>query len=121
MIKRRFRKSRLLRLFAVALLFVSMASCEDDYCYQSVTSTKISNGMNRSSTVTICHNGETMEINASALQSHLNHGDTEGSCAVLSVDELEFEDGLKQEINCSYELPFIYTRPNGESWLFTQN
>ena len=121
MIKRFFRDSRILRVFVVALLFVSITSCEDDYCYQSVTSTKISNGMNRGSTVLVCHNGETIEIDAPALQAHLNHGDTEGACSVLSVDELEFEDGLRQEINCSYELPFIFTRPNGESWLFTQN
>lgn len=34
--------------------------------------------------VTICHEGdegpETLSVNESALQSHLNHGDTEGSC-----------------------------------------
>ena len=30
--------------------------------------------------VTVCHNGETLEISESALQAHLNHGDTYGPC-----------------------------------------
>ncbi len=30
--------------------------------------------------LTICHKGETIEINESALQAHLNHGDAVGPC-----------------------------------------
>src|SRR5688572_13596591 len=32
--------------------------------------------------VTICHRGHTLSIPKSALQAHLNHGDTLGSCEV---------------------------------------
>lgn len=31
--------------------------------------------------VTICHKGQTVSINASGLNGHMQHGDTEGSCA----------------------------------------
>jgi hypothetical protein len=30
--------------------------------------------------VTICHNGRTLEVSQSALQAHLNQGDTVGAC-----------------------------------------
>jgi len=30
--------------------------------------------------VTVCHNGNTIEISTSALAAHLEHGDTEGPC-----------------------------------------
>jgi hypothetical protein len=30
--------------------------------------------------VTICHNGNTIEVSESALEAHLNHGDTQGAC-----------------------------------------
>lgn len=30
--------------------------------------------------VTICHNGNTIQVDDNALQAHLNHGDSEGAC-----------------------------------------
>lgn len=32
--------------------------------------------------VTLCHKGQTMELPESAVQAHLNHGDTLGPCSV---------------------------------------
>lgn len=32
-------------------------------------------------TVTVCHNGNTIQVNANAVQAHLNHGDQLGACA----------------------------------------
>ncbi len=34
--------------------------------------------------VTICHNGNTITIDDSALQAHLNHGDTIGGCPIIT-------------------------------------
>ena len=32
--------------------------------------------------VTICHKGQTLEVAESAVQAHLNHGDTLGPCNI---------------------------------------
>jgi hypothetical protein len=32
--------------------------------------------------VSICHKGNTLEVDESALQAHLNHGDTMGPCQI---------------------------------------
>ena len=32
--------------------------------------------------ITICHKGQTLELPESAIQIHLNHGDTLGPCSV---------------------------------------
>ena len=37
--------------------------------------------------VTICHNGNTMEVAAPAVPAHLNHGDTLGPCVAPVVPE----------------------------------
>lgn len=36
--------------------------------------------------VTVCHKGKTIEISSSALQAHLDHGDTEGPCSDGNLD-----------------------------------
>ena len=69
--------------------------------------------------IKVCHNGTTLEVNPNALQGHLNHGDTEGACQVLSSNDLEFKDGEVVEIPCGYSLPFIHVTDNGAQWLYS--
>ena len=41
--------------------------------------------------VTICHKGKTITISSSALQAHLNHGDTEDACGTVDEETTETE------------------------------
>ena len=112
------------KLFLLLVLFSFLAGCNDD-CTQDAIATKVTSGSSARSAdkVIVCHvlgNGDTqtIEINVEDLHYHLSHGDTEGECPTLSDGGLRFEDGVVQEIDCSYELPFIHVKNNGETWLF---
>lgn len=56
--------------------------------------------------VTMCHNGNTIEVDESAVGAHLNHGDTLGSCppttigsvVVESEAKINSDDGIQKEI-----------------------
>jgi hypothetical protein len=55
--------------------------------------------------VTICHKGNTIEVAESAVQAHLDHGDTLGPCEeiveeeeVLEIEEPVVEDEVIPEI-----------------------
>jgi hypothetical protein len=47
--------------------------------------------------VTICHKGRTINVNESALQAHLNHGDTEGGCGEVYSDSEDPDDGTDDD------------------------
>ena len=56
--------------------------------------------------VKVCHNGNTIEIDEEDLQDHLDHGDVQGECTTLSIEEYEFDyefdcsdDGLEINMN----------------------
>lgn len=113
------------KILLCALFALVAFSCDKDKCLQEAECTKITNGTTgktshekTSNTVEVCHNGKTLSINESALQSHLDHGDTEGSCTTLSDGGLVFMDGELVEIGCKYDLPFIHVDEDGASWLF---
>lgn len=106
-------------------LFIALVSCHDD-CSQKALATKVTAGASARSAgkVIVCHvlgNGDTqtIEINEDDLHYHLGHGDTEGECPTLSSGGLRFEDGAVQDIDCSYDLPFLHVKENGETWYFT--
>lgn len=42
--------------------------------------------------VTICHNGNTIEVAESAVQAHLDHGDTLGPCEEIIIADVKFID-----------------------------
>ena len=44
------------------------------------------NGQAAGNKVTICHNGNTIQVDDNAVQAHLNHGDTEGACEGECID-----------------------------------
>lgn len=107
----------------IIILFIGLFSCQDD-CTQPALATLVKTSyvskFDEKEKVLVCHNGTTLEVNAKALQGHLNHGDTIGVCATLSTNGLHFNNGEVQEIDCSYELPFMHIKENGEQWLFTK-
>ena len=45
--------------------------------------------------VTICHEGHTITVGASALAAHERHGDTEGACATTGHDRPKLHPGAK--------------------------
>ena len=47
-------------------------------------------GQSENQKVTVCHNGNSIEISVNALQSHLNHGDYQGSCNTLGVTDNDY-------------------------------
>ena len=73
--------------------------------------------------IKVCHNGETIEININALDAHLAHGDTEGPCSTLGIDEYEYdpcEDWCRknsQKIS-SKSLSFSSTPPPNDDPIF---
>jgi len=105
------------KVLVVLLLVMGVVSCEKDDCKQEAFCQKIS-VRNTVESVEVCHNGQTISINTNALNTHLEHGDTEGPCQSLSNGGLSFKDGEVVSIDCGYELPFIHTKPNGEQWIF---
>lgn len=112
------------KLFLITLLAVFTLACEND-CTQEAKCTLLSTQNHGKQTKTeakvkVCHEGKTIEVNANALQAHLNHGDTEGECETLSTNGLEFKDGEVVEIDCKYDIPFIYTTENGTQWLYSK-
>ena len=99
----------------LVLVGVLLASCTDDKCTQTVIASKVG----RTSQVTICHSGTTLNVNSNAVQVHLDHGDTLGECTTLSIAGFIYEEGEVQEIGCQYDLPFIHTNnKTGEQWIF---
>ena len=110
------------KILLLLLLFTAFTSCSKDDCIQEALServTKNSSSKDSSTSVQVCHNGNTLTINENALQTHLDHGDTEGSCETLSDGGLNFSDGEVVEIACNYELPFIHTADDGSQWYFS--
>jgi hypothetical protein len=114
------------RVFILMLFIGLFVSCDKDECLQEAECIKLTDGTTEKNNqvrlentfVVVCHNGQNLTINESALQSHLNHGDSEGECESLSDGGLVFADGELVEISCSYNLPFIHVDENGASWLF---
>ena len=106
------------KLGLVLLIAMTFISCSSDDCKQLALSERVSS--QRSSLVTICHDGNTMQVNQNALQGHLNHGDSLGGCDVLSNGGLEFSDGEIVEIDCGFELPFMNTAEDGSVWFFSE-
>ena len=112
-------------LFLVLLLLFAFVACEDD-CTQDAYCQLVSNqdygkvsSVKSGDTVEVCHNGSTISVSTNALQGHLNHGDTEGACQVLSSNDLEFRDGEVVDIPCGYDLPFMHVTENGTQWFYT--
>lgn len=108
----------------VAILLVALVSCDkectqDAYC-QLISSQDYGKtaSIKADDKVFVCHNGITIEILASSLQDHLDHGDTEGECSTLSSTGLEFKDGEVVQIPCDYDLPFVHTTANGTQWWY---
>ena len=118
------------KILLLLMLTVALVSCKDD-CTQPAIATLIQTANSsyqlnaEGDTMVICHYDAvadsyfTITISTSALESHLAHGDSEGECQSLSDGGLRFEDGVVQEIDCSYELPFMHIKDNGEQWFFT--
>ncbi len=52
--------------------------------------------------VTICHKGRTITISSSALQAHLNHGDTEGACGD-TIDDDDADTGKQQKVTICHK------------------
>ena len=54
---------------------------------------------NNKKKITICHNGQTLEISVNALQAHLNHGDCVGECTSQAkmIQENIVETKLEKE------------------------
>ena len=73
-------KKVLLVLLAVTLFNCSKDECIEEYSVREV----VSNNRVASDKVTVCHDGNTLEVNQNALQGHLEHGDTLGACDTLS-------------------------------------
>ena len=86
-------------------------SCDKDDCGQECYVTQVTSGLSRTTvtTVQVCHNGQTLNINENALQAHLNHGDTEGPCQALSDGGLVYGNGEWVTIPCKYDLPLLHT------------
>lgn len=114
---------KLLVLLSLFITFALTTSCDDD-CSQDALCTQVTGESTFRSTgcekVFVCHKGKTLEISASALQAHLNHGDTEGTCETLSLGDISLEDGEIIELDCKYNLPFTHTRDNGDTWIFSE-
>lgn len=112
-------------LLLTITLTLLLTSCNKDECTQEAYSEIVSNRSGKSTSakgrdkVTVCHNGNTIEVSANALQAHLDHGDVEGSCETLSDRGLTFSNGSNVQIDCSYELPFIHVDDNGVTWFFS--
>lgn len=111
--------------YLLAFIGLFMVSCDDDctqdaYC-QLVNTANMTYNVQSSTTglVTICHYGSTIEVDETAVQSHLDHGDALGECISLSAHGLEFRDGEIVDIPCSYELPFIHTTAEGQTWYYS--
>lgn len=111
------------KLFLILLVAVLFACSKDD-CTQEALS-ELVNGLASRGNITICHiteegNSQTISINSASLQTHLNHGDTEGACPTLNSGGLKFSNGKIVDIDCSYELPFLHIKDNGETWYFSK-
>ena len=114
-------KALLVLVLAAVFLLVTTTGCSERECFKEALSTQVSPAHQlRGDKVTVCHNGEDLEVNVNALQAHLDHGDTEGSCDVLSDGGLEFRDGEIVRVECDFELPAIHQREDGSQWLFEQ-
>jgi len=107
--------------FMLTILLAFTLSCEENDCEQPALCTLLSSSdMGKTAEnpfIWICHDGYDLKIEKKDLQFHLDHGDLEGKCEVLS-DGLEFKDGHVVKIDCGYELPFIHTTANGTQWLY---
>ncbi|MDX5585989.1 MAG: hypothetical protein QNK20_13935, partial [Aureibaculum sp.] len=71
--------------------------------------------------VLICHKGKnTLCVSVNALQAHLDHGDTLGSCNDNDDDELEFEVTAKNILllpTASEKLTTIYNEADNSYWV----
>jgi hypothetical protein len=68
-------------------------------------------------TATLCHNGNTLNVSQSALQAHLNHGDTEGSCdtsGILIIEPISHDFGYVQKRRSSAEQTFTLSNAGEE-------
>lgn len=113
----------------LSLIGLMTLSCQDDctqeaYCQLvSTANYKMSSG----ALITICHNGNTLQVSEQAYQTE-GHGQThtdgtacsDGECPTLSANGLEFRDGEIVEIPCSYELPFMHVAENGTQWYYSK-
>ncbi|MDM8558967.1 choice-of-anchor D domain-containing protein [Candidatus Parabeggiatoa sp. HSG14] len=65
--------------------------------------------------VTLCHNGNTLNVSQNALQDHLNHGDVEGACdtsGILTINPTSHDFGEVNINLSSTEQTFILTNTN---------
>ena len=119
-------------LFILLLVSVTIFSCNNDDCMQDALSEKVTEGnsgakssSSKSGSVDVCHYDAdaetytTISVSESAVQSHLDHGDSLGECQSLSDGGLHFSDGNVVEIDCSYDLPFIHVADDGSTWWFS--
>lgn len=68
---------------------------EFDILFENVDEADEETAGERPEKVTICHKGKTITISYSALQAHLNHGDTEGTCEEVN-GEIESPEGEEE-------------------------
>ena len=111
----------------VALFVATLFSCHDD-CTQTAFCTQVSSSSfaKSSGNTTICHYDAdsntyvTISVDDKGLKGHQNHpnDDLTGACSTLSSVGLTFSNGEYVEIDCKYDLPFVYKDDNGVNWLF---
>ena len=66
---------------------------------------------NNKKKITICHNGQTLEISVNALQAHLNHGDCVGDCNTQARMTQE-NNSLESKLETKKQELFVSLVPN---------
>lgn len=81
-------KKILLGCISLGILITIIIACTTEDSCECTATEYLTTSYKTSDKVTICHNDNTIEIDTSALQSHLDHGDTIGECETLGIDDI---------------------------------
>jgi hypothetical protein len=98
-------KKSILLVFVLLLFNCDTNECTQDCGLQEVlTTNSFAKGgdCNDKDKVIVCHNGEDLCISINALQAHLDHGDTEGSCTTLAIEDYQLGPRKEWKIPCKY-------------------